>query len=158
EAMFIQTEQTPNPATLKFIPGVRVMPQGTAEFRAAEDAQSSPLARRLLELDGVVSVFFGSDFISVTKDDRAAWDMLKTHVLGEILQRFPSGLPVREAAAGGGHEGGDGEDSEIVLQIKEILDTRVRPAVAADGGDITFVRFEDGIVYLRMQGACAGCP
>lgn len=155
--MFIQTEQTPNPSTLKFIPGLRVMPHGTAEFRSEEDAARSLLARRLLALDGVTAVFFGGDFISVTKSDAIDWDMLKTHVLGEIMQHFTSGLPVIEPGADAA-DGDEGEDSEIVLQIKEILDTRVRPAVAADGGDITFVRFEDGIVYLRMQGACAGCP
>lgn len=155
-AMFIQTEQTPNPATLKFIPGLRVMPRGTAEFRSAEDAASSLLARRLLNLDGVAGVFFGADFISVTKGEGADWATLKTHVLGEIMQHFTSGLPVIESPSE--EDDAVGEDSEIVLQIKEILDTRVRPAVAADGGDITFVRFEDGIVYLRMQGACAGCP
>ncbi len=154
--MFIQTEATPNPATVKFIPGCAVMPRGTADFRSpeSEGAGRSPLAKRLFTLDGVSGVFLGSDFISVTKTDEADWTLLKTHVLSEIMQHFTSGLPVIE----GQNEETAAEDNEIVKQIKEVLDTRVRPAVAADGGDVAFDRFEDGIVYLRMQGACAGCP
>lgn len=155
--MFIQTEQTPNPATLKFLPGQPVMPQGTIHFASRDEAKSSPLAVRLLDLDGVAAVFLGRDFISVTKNEEADWSILKTHVLGEIMQHFTSGLPVYEGAEESA-DAAEAEDSEVVAQIKELLDTRVRPAVAQDGGDITFVRFEDGVVYLRMQGACAGCP
>src|SRR5687768_2168461 len=154
--MFIQTETTPNPATLKFLPGQPVMARGTAEFRSADETGPSPLAKRLFALDSVKAVSLERDFISVTKTDDAEWDMLKAHVLAEIMQHVASGLPVieqREEASGA-----SGDDNEIVLQIKEVLDTRVRPAVAADGGDVAFDRFEDGVVYLRMQGACAGCP
>jgi len=153
--MFIQTEQTPNPATLKFIPGLQVMPRGTAQFDSVETAGASPLAQRLLKIDGVTSVFLGSDFVSVSKAEDQNWSLLKTHILGEIMQHFTSGLPAYEA---GEEEISTDEDSEIVTQIKQLLDERIRPAVANDGGDITFVRFEDGVVYLRMQGACAGCP
>ena len=155
--MFIQTETTPNPATVKFLPGRPVMARGTAEFRTPESAASSPLAKRLFALDDVKAVFLGSDFVSVTKNDDADWSLLKTHILGEIMQHFVSGLPVIEEGKTEWHDARE-NDSEIVKQIKEILDTRVRPAVANDGGDVAFDRFEDGIVYLRMQGACAGCP
>jgi Fe-S cluster biogenesis protein NfuA len=154
--MFIQTEETPNPATLKFLPGRTVMEEGTADFRTSDAAAKSPLARALFQVGGVGGVFFGSDFVSVTKADEAEWFALKPAVLAAIMDHFTSGLPVMEPAeAGAGH---DPEDSEIVIQIKEILDTRVRPAVAQDGGDIVFQSFDDGIVYLHMQGSCAGCP
>ncbi len=153
--MFIQTEETPNPSTLKFIPGVTVMPSGTANFRDADSAERSPLARGLFEIDGVEGVFLGSDFVSVTKSDDAAWFTLKPAVLAAIMDHFTTGLPVIEAADESGTEA---EDSEIVSQIKEILDTRVRPAVAQDGGDIVFHRFDDGVVYLHMHGSCSGCP
>ncbi|MFM2129090.1 MAG: hypothetical protein RL477_636 [Pseudomonadota bacterium] len=154
--MFIQTEQTPNPATLKFIPGRAVMDQGTADFRAPTSG-ASPLADRLFAVDGVAGVFLGADFISVTKAEGGDWAALKPMVLGAIMEHYTSGRPavVADAAVCGEDEGAD---SDIVVQIKELLDTRVRPAVAQDGGDIVFRRYEDGIVYLRMQGSCSGCP
>lgn len=155
--MFIQTEQTPNPATLKFLPGQTVMAAGkTAEFVSADGTGPSPLAKRLFEIEGVVRVFFSGDYVSVTKDEGVEWETLKTHILAEIMQHFTSGLPVMDEVLVS--EAEDEEDDELVKQIKELLDTRVRPAVAQDGGDITFVKFEDGIVYLKMQGACSGCP
>jgi Fe-S cluster biogenesis protein NfuA len=155
--MFIQTESTPNPATLKFLPGRMVLPDGSADFPDSDAAHASPLARRLFDLDGVEAVFFGSDFITVTKGE-VDWPHLKPAVLGAIMEHFASGAPVMEGAAQGGHAAHDGPDSEIVAQIKELLDTRVRPAVAQDGGDITFHGFERGVVYLNMRGACSGCP
>lgn len=153
--MFIQTEQTPNPATLKFLPGRAVMDEGTADFRAPSPG-ASPLADRLFAVDGVAGVFLGADFISVTKADGGDWAALKPVVLGAIMEHFTSGEPAVHAAAV--EAGDDGADSDVVIQIKELLDTRVRPAVAQDGGDIVFRRYEDGIVYLRMQGSCSGCP
>ena len=158
--MFIQTESTPNPATLKFLPGQTVLATGTADFPSAESAGSSPLASRVYGVDGVTGVFLGTDFVTVTKDDAVAWDHIKPSVLGAIMEHFQSGEPALSdsgAPAAGGHAEHTGEDSEIVGQIKELLDTRVRPAVAQDGGDITFYGFEKGVVYLHMQGACAGC-
>ena len=155
--MFIQTEQTPNPATLKFLPGRTVMPEGTASFATAEEAERSPLARRLFQVQGVTGVFFGNDFISVTKDEEREWFLLKPSILGIIMEHFVSGQPLLTAVVDSGHAD-HAEDNEISSQIKELLDTRVRPAVAQDGGDITFHGFEQGVVYLRMQGACAGCP
>ena len=158
--MFIQTETTPNPATLKFLPGQTVLEAGTADFPTAEAAAKSPLARRLFAVAGVTGVFFGSDFVTVTKDAATSWDHAKPAILGAIMEHFQSGAPVieGEAPAAGGHADHDGPDAAIVSQIKELLDTRVRPAVAQDGGDITFHGFERGVVYLHMQGACAGCP
>ncbi|WP_312526789.1 NifU family protein [Paracoccus sp. (in: a-proteobacteria)] len=157
--MFIQTETTPNPATLKFLPGETVLGQGTADFPTADAAATSPLARRIFDVNGVAGVFLGSDFITVTKSDAAVWDHLKPSVLGAIMEHFQSGATAIEGtAATGGHVSHDGPDSDIVNQIKELLDTRVRPAVAQDGGDITFHGFDRGVVYLHMQGACAGCP
>ena len=157
--MFIQTEPTPNPATLKFIPGQAVMPTGTADFPNIDAAVSSPLATRIFAVDGVTGVFFGPDFVTVTKADTMEWDHLKPSLLGAIMEHYQSGAPVIEGEdTSGGHAEHDGEDAEIVGQIKELLDTRVRPAVAQDGGDITFHGFERGVVYLHMQGACAGCP
>jgi Fe-S cluster biogenesis protein NfuA len=162
--MFIQTEATPNPATLKFLPGREVLLDGTADFRDAETARaSSALAGRLFEIPGVTGVFFGYDFITVSKDG-ADWQHLKPAILGTIMEHFMSGQPVM--AGGGpstleideGEEFYDKEDEEIVLTIKELLDTRVRPAVAQDGGDITFRGYENGVVFLHMKGACAGCP
>lgn len=155
--MFIQTEQTPNPATLKFIPGVPVMGRGTAEFSTPESAANAPLARVLLGIDDIASVFFGPDFISVTKTADADWAQLKTHVLATIMQHCTSGLPLIEENFTSASSVND-DDDEIVKQIKEVLDTRVRPAVAQDGGDVVFDRFEGGVVYLQMRGACAGCP
>ena len=161
--MFIQTETTPNPTTLKFLPGKIVLETGTAEFRdETEAAAGSPLAARLFAIPGVTSVFFGYDFIPITKAD-ADWQHLKPAILGTIMEHFMSGAPVM--AVGGpardsdeADEFFDEADTEIVLTIKELLDTRVRPAVAQDGGDITFRGYENGVVFLNMKGACAGCP
>jgi Fe-S cluster biogenesis protein NfuA len=157
--MFIQTESTPNPATLKFLPGQTVLEAGTADFPSADTAGKSPLATRLFGIDGVAGVFFGTDFVTVTKTDATEWDVIKPSILGAIMEHFQSGQPVIEVGAqASGHADHDGEDGDIVNQIKELLDTRVRPAVAQDGGDIVFHGFERGVVYLHMQGACAGCP
>ena len=157
--MFIQTESTPNPATLKFLPGQTVLEAGTADFPSADTAGKSPLASRLFGVDGVTGVFFGTDFVTVTKAEGVEWDVIKPAILGAIMEHFQSGQPVMEGEnTASGHAEHSGEDAEIVSQIKELLDTRVRPAVAQDGGDIVFYGFERGIVYLHMQGACAGCP
>ncbi|MBI3711039.1 MAG: NifU family protein [Proteobacteria bacterium] len=155
--MFIQTEQTPNPATLKFLPGRAVMASGTADFPTAEGAQRSPLALRLFGVEGVAGVFLGTDFITVTKAADKDWHLLKPGLLGVIMEHFTSGRPVIEETAGAA-DASSPEDSEIVAQIRELIDTRVRPAVAQDGGDIIFRRYEDGVVYLHMQGSCSGCP
>jgi Fe-S cluster biogenesis protein NfuA len=159
--MFIQTEQTPNPATLKFLPGCTVMERGTANFpeRDAPATARSPLAERLFELPEVTGVFFGADFVTVTKSGDSDWYRLKPAVLAAIMEHFTAGRPVviGEAEAGAAADG-TAEDDEVVAQIKELLETRVRPAVAMDGGDITFEDFEDGVVYLHMQGSCSGCP
>jgi len=154
--MFIQTEDTPNPATLKFIPGVDVLANSTAEFASAEAAESSPLASRLFAIEGVESVFFGSDFLAVTKSDSFEWFALKPSILAGIMEHFASGLPVMSSPAAADEDSSD--DSETVQQIKHLLDTRVRPAVAMDGGDIIFHSYDEGIVTLQMRGACAGCP
>ncbi len=157
--MFIQTESTPNPATLKFLPGLTVLENGTADFPSAEGAEKSPLASRLFTVGGVTGVFFGRDFITITKNDTIEWEHVKPALLGVIMEHFQSGKPVMlDNDLGSGHAEHSGEDSVIVGQIKELLDSRVRPAVAQDGGDITFYGFERGVVYLQMQGACAGCP
>lgn len=159
--MFIQTESTPNPATLKFIPGCAVLPEGAADFPNAEAAMVSPLATRLFDVKGVTGVYLGSDFITVSKSDTTEWHHIKPMLLGAIMEHFTSGRPVlmSEGAAGSTHSfDGEGDDAEIVAQIIELLDTRVRPAVAQDGGDIVFRSYADGVVYLHMQGACAGCP
>lgn len=155
--MFIQTEQTPNPATLKFLPGREVMGTGTADFPTAESAGRSPLAERLFGIEGVAGVFLGSDFITVTKTADRDWHLLKPAILGAIMEHFTAGRAVINAEPAAAAEG-QGEDDEIVAQIKELLETRVRPAVAQDGGDIVFHGFEEGVVYLHMQGSCAGCP
>ena len=157
--MFIQTEATPNPATLKFIPGKTVMGDGTRDYRDPETAAESPLASRLFQLNGVTGVFFGADFITITKDE-SDWQHLKPAILGVIMEHYMSGAPVVESGQSSVEraEDFDEADAEIVDTIKELLDTRVRPAVAQDGGDITFHGFRDGIVLLHMQGACAGCP
>ncbi|MCB9991244.1 MAG: NifU family protein [Rhodospirillales bacterium] len=152
--MFIEFEETPNPNTLKFLPGREVIARGTAEFKSVEDAGQAPLAQRLFDLDGVTGVFFSTDFVSVSKADDIAWDELKPAVLTALMEHFTSGQPVMTAEVAAV----DSEDSEIVRQIKELLETRVNPAVAMDGGNIEFVDFDDGVVYLRMEGACAGCP
>ncbi|WP_297770900.1 NifU family protein [uncultured Roseovarius sp.] len=158
--MFIQTESTPNPATLKFLPGQTVLDAGTADFPTPEGADTSPLAERIFKVPGVAGVFFGNDFVTVTKDEATDWDHIKPAILGAIMEHYQSGQPVMlgDGGVASGHADHSGEDSEIVGQIKELLDTRVRPAVAQDGGDITFHGFERGVVYLHMQGACAGCP
>ena len=158
--MFIQTESTPNPATLKFLPGQTVLELGTADFPSLEAGQKSPLAKRIFAAGNVTGVFFGTDFVTVTKADAAQWDHIKPAILGAIMEHYQSGAAVMEgeAQANGGHAEHTGEDGDIVRQIKELLDSRVRPAVAQDGGDITFHGFDRGIVYLHMQGACAGCP
>ncbi len=157
--MFIQTEATPNPATLKFIPGRDVLTDGTADFRSKGDAAASPLATRLFAIDGVDGVFLGSDFISVTKGD-IEWQHLKPMILGAIMEHYMSGAPItaEEDANDSAAESYDPEDEGTVATIKELLETRVRPAVAQDGGDITFSGFRDGVVYLHMRGACSGCP
>jgi len=157
--MFIQTEPTPNPSTLKFIPGRTVLPGGTAEFRAAGEAASSPLAQRLFGIDGVRGVFLGHDFISVTKAD-GEWQHLKPMVLGAIMEHYLSGDPTMAGMSQDDTPDGDYDpaDEDTVQTIKELLETRVRPAVAQDGGDITFSGFRDGVVYLHMRGACSGCP
>ncbi len=157
--MFIETEGTPNPATLKFLPGRDVMGAGTADFATAAAAAASPLAEALFALPGVSRVFLGGDFVTVTKSDLAAWQSLKPQVLGVVMEHFVAGLPVMLGeAAGADEEDTAPEDAEIVAQIKELLDTRVRPAVAGDGGDIVFRGYRDGIVRLHMQGSCSGCP
>lgn len=159
--MFIQTEATPNPATMKFLPGRTVMETGTADFTEVGDAESrSPLAMRLFGVEGVEAVFFGNDFVTVTKQESKEWHVLKPSVLGAIMEHFTAGLPVmNESAAAEAAPADSGEDDdEVVGQIKELIDARVRPAVAMDGGDIVFESYDDGIVYLQMQGACAGCP
>ncbi len=159
--MFIQTEETPNPVTLKFLPGVTVLETGTADFPNEESAQGrSPLAEALFTVDGVAGVFFGSDFITVTKAGETDWALLKPPVLGVIMEHFTANRPVltERPESAPMDQGPDEEDDEIVGQIKELLDTRVRPAVAMDGGDIQFHGFERGVVYLTMQGACSGCP
>ncbi|MCW8914262.1 MAG: NifU family protein [Magnetovibrio sp.] len=154
--MFIQTEATPNPATLKFLPGQAVMPSGTANFTDAESAANSPLALRLFEIEGVDGIFLGGDFVTVTKADDAQWDVVKPRVLAAVMDHFTQGLDVITVTEG--EDAGDDNDSDTVKQIKELIETRVRPAVAQDGGDIVFRSFEEGVVYLHMQGACAGCP
>ena len=158
--MFIQTESTPNPATLKFLPGRTVLEAGTADFPSPDAAGKSPLATRIFAVPGVTAVFFGTDFVTVTKEENVDWAHIKPAILGAVMEHFQSGAPVIEGAeaATGGHADHSGPDSDIVRQIKELLDTRVRPAVAQDGGDITFHGFDRGVVYLHMQGACAGCP
>jgi Fe-S cluster biogenesis protein NfuA len=154
--MFIQTEATPNPLTLKFIPGVPVMASGTAFLTSAEEAKSSPLAQELFRTEGVTAIFLGSDFITVTKDEASDWATLKPMLLTSIMDHFVSGKPVTldSAPVAANNE----NDSDIVKQIKELIETRVRPAVAQDGGDIIFRSFEDGIVQLELHGACSGCP
>ena len=158
--MFIQTEQTPNPATLKFLPGREVMADGVADFTEAEASESSPLARRVFAVDGVTGVFLGRDFVTVTKAEGQDWYALKPAVLGALMEHYKSGDPVISPDADLGPDAGSAheDDDDIVKQIKELIDTRVRPAVAQDGGDIIFHGFERGVVYLHMRGACAGCP
>jgi len=165
--MFIETETTPNPATLKFLPGQRVMTSGTRDFASPEDAEASPLAQALFGTGEVTGVFFGGDFVSVTAAPGADWGQLKAQVVAVLLDHFVSQAPLFAggdasgiAVPAGSEEeiGDDPADVEIVEQIKELLETRVRPAVANDGGDIRYRGFRDGVVYLAMQGACSGCP
>ena len=162
--MFIQTEATPNPATLKFIPGRVVVDGGPMEFASRESAARSPLAEKLFEVPGVTGVFYGSDFITVTKAD-GEWQQLKPAILGAIMEHYMSGAPLLADGAAASDADLDDEDeffdeadAETVDMIKDLIETRVRPAVANDGGDITFRGFKDGIVYLNMKGSCAGCP
>ena len=162
--MFIQTEATPNPATLKFIPGRDVLDSGTMEFNTRDDAARSPLAEKLFGVPGVSGVFYGSDFVTVTKTEADEWQHMKPAILGAIMEHYMSGAPLLADGSVTGDES-DGEDeffdaadAETVDQIKDLIETRVRPAVANDGGDITFRGFKEGIVYLAMKGSCAGCP
>ena len=155
--MFIQTESTPNPATLKFLPGCTVLATGTANFVDESESGKSPLAEALFAVPGVTGVFFGADFITATKSEDKEWDLMKPMILGAIMDHFTQGKPVMTDDGDAGTGNAETEDP-ISLQIIELLDTRVRPAVAQDGGDIVFHGFDDGVVYLRMQGACAGCP
>ena len=162
--MFIQTESTPNPATLKFLPGQSVMESGTADFPAPVGEDTSPLAARIFGVAGVNGVFLGNDFVTVTKSADVEWDHVKPAILGAIMEHFMSGGPLMTDGSDAGEDSdGAGEffsedDAETVEIIKDLIETRVRPAVANDGGDITFRGFRDGIVYLNMRGACSGCP
>lgn len=158
--MFIQTEQTPNPATLKFLPGRPVMNSGTANFTSGEAARVSPLAERLFSLPEVTGVFLGTDFVTVTKAGEGDWHQMKPAILAAIMEHFTAGRPVllADTAEGAASGASEEDEDEVVAQIKELLETRVRPAVAQDGGDIIFHDFEDGVVYLHMQGSCSGCP
>lgn len=155
-SMFIQTEATPNPATVKFLPGQAVLEKGSAEFVDADEAQRSPLAQRLFKLQGVSRVFFGQDFVAVSKNEDTDWVMLKPMILAALMEHFSTGQAVMGEDYAPTEDAG--EDDEIVMQIKELIATRVRPMVMMDGGDIAFESFDDGIVYLRMHGACSGCP
>jgi Fe-S cluster biogenesis protein NfuA len=157
--MFIQTEATPNPATMKFLPGRAVLETGTLDMPTKEAAAQSPLAARLFDIPNVGGVFFGADFISVTKTD-GEWQQIKPAILGAIMEHYMSGAPIlaRESARVAGDEFFDAQDAETVATIKDLIETRVRPAVAGDGGDITFKGYKEGVVYLHMKGACAGCP
>jgi Fe-S cluster biogenesis protein NfuA len=158
--MFIQTEATPNPATLKFLPGRIVISEGTFEARNPAEAERSPLAERLFAVPGVTGVFLGSDFVTVTRGE-GEWQHLKPAILGAIMEHFMSGAPVLRDSDGGREESDEffeADDAATVAAIKELLETRVRPAVAGDGGDITFRGFRDGVVYLNMKGSCSGCP
>ena len=161
--MFIQTEFTPNPSVLKFLPGRDVYPDGSRDFRDAADAEASPLAAELFAIDGVERVYFGSDFLTVGKATDYDWPLLKAPILAAIMDHFTSGQPLfkaEEVSAGHGDTVYEGDTAQIVAEIKDLLDTRIRPAVAQDGGDILFDRFEadSGVVYLHMKGACSGCP
>ena len=168
--MFIETETTPNPATLKFLPGQLVSPQGTRDFTSEEDAAASPLAEALFALGDVSGVFFGRDFIAVTSGEGVDWAALKPQVVAMLLDHFVSSAPLFHGASASGiavpaddtdaegHRGHAAEDEEIVAQILDLLETRIRPAVANDGGDVAYRGFREGVVYLAMQGACSGCP
>jgi Fe-S cluster biogenesis protein NfuA len=158
--MFIQTEATPNPATLKFLPGKLVLEEGTLNLPTADDAKKSPLAEKLFAIPGITGVFYGADFITVTKTG-GEWQQLKPAILGAIMEHYMSGAPLlasSDAQTSGEDEFFEPQDADTVATIKELIETRVRPAVANDGGDITFRGFKDGIVFLHMQGSCQGCP
>ena len=156
--MNIHTEPTPNPSSLKFLPGKIVMEKGTADFRNVDEAKRSPLALNLFKIDGVEGVFFGSDFISITKNDNNEWQMLNPSISETIIEYYKSGAAIMLQEEEDKTGTSNTEDNEAVIKIKEILDTKVRPAVAKDGGDITFQSFDNGIVYLHMKGSCSGCP
>lgn len=156
--MFIQTEATPNPATIKFLPGKPVVTNGVFDFKSLEDAGNSPLAQRLFGLQGVSGIFLGSDFVSVSKADDTDWSMLKPMVLGALMEHFSTGQPIVLDAEGGDKSAISEDDDPLVVQIKQLIEERVRPAVMMDGGDIIFNSFDDGVVYLEMRGACSGCP
>ncbi|XP_046403233.1 NFU1 iron-sulfur cluster scaffold homolog, mitochondrial-like [Ischnura elegans] len=157
--MFIQTQDTPNPNSLKFIPGVKVLDKGqTMDFPSVRDASNSPLAKVLFRIEGVKSVFFGPDFITISKDEENEWKLLKPEIFATIMDFFASGLPVLKETTPSPDTEISEDDSEIVQMIKELLDTRIRPTVQEDGGDIYFVSFEDGVVKLKMQGSCTSCP
>jgi Fe-S cluster biogenesis protein NfuA len=156
--MFIETEATPNPATLKFLPGQDILGDKTADFADADAALLSPLAEALFGIEGVARVFLGGDFVTVTKTADAEWQAVKPQVLGLLMEHLLEGRPIVSEHAAFEAEDVDPADAEIVDQIKELLDTRIRPAVAGDGGDIIFRGFRDGVVSLRMQGSCSGCP
>jgi len=160
--MFIQTEDTPNPSTLKFIPGTEVLGNGTAQFNNSDEAKASPLAETIFKIKHIKAVFFGSDFISVTKDDATDWQEVKTEVLTTIMEHYVSGKPIYHDDAPANttaskHDVNENDD-ELTKQIKELIETRVRPAVAQDGGDIIFHSFEAGVVKLELHGSCSGCP
>lgn len=157
--MFIQTEQTPNPASLKFLPGCEVMVRGTADIKTpAQAMKDSPLAARLFQIAGVSGVFLGGDFVTVTKASDFDWSLLKPQILGALMEHFSTGQKVMNNEDSTHTSSASANDSEVVTQIKELLETRIRPIVAQDGGDIVFYSFEDGVVFLSMRGACAGCP
>jgi Fe-S cluster biogenesis protein NfuA len=155
--MFIQTEQTPNPSSLKFLPGRAVLEHGSRDFTSAESAHASPLAEELFAIEGVAGVFLGADFVTVTKDDRFDWPVLKPMILASIMDHFTANKPI-VLDADAESEAASANDDEVVTQIKSLLDTRVRPAVAQDGGDIVYRGFEDGVVLLSLKGSCSGCP
>lgn len=157
--MFIATEETPNPNTVKFLPGQQVMQSSVAEFKTLEEAAPSVLAQKIFGLKGVTRVFYGANFISVSKLEIAEWESLNTRIMAAIMDHYTTGFPLfREGMAPWEQQTEEAEDDELTAQIKELLETRVRPMVAQDGGDIVFDRFEEGVVYLTMRGACAGCP
>ena len=156
--MFIETQETPNPATIKFIPGQEILKEGTIDFASVSGAAKSPLAQRLFGVVGVVRVFFSADFVSVSKADDTDWSMLKPMILAALMEHLATGQPILDDDYYSKEDNISGDNNEVVIQIKALLDERVRPMVAMDGGDIVFERFDAGIVYLSMRGACSGCP
>ena len=155
--MYIQTQNTPNPNTLKFIPGIEILKNGSRQFNKADSYKDSPLAEQLFKIEGVEVVFFGSDFISVTKSDKTDWEKIKTFILSTLVDHLLAGLPIIKESPKNKVKKTEG-NSKIEKQIIELLDSKIRPAVAQDGGDIIYNKFEDGIVYLELHGACQGCP